>query len=148
MPVWLRFLAFCLNFYFFFSIACIGFWDIGILLLDLIGSIQFDSLRFDPIQFSSILFCVRVSDVVGRGRERNLQQSKEREAVPALWFSYLRKGVFTEGKRFGNCFVLERGDVCYIDSVVSMDVCVQARIFLPESGLNVRMIFPGMRLYA
>lgn len=52
------------------------------------------------------------------GRERNLQQSKEREAVPALWFSYLRKGVFTEGKRFGNCFVLERGDVCYIDSVV------------------------------
>lgn len=71
MPVWLRFLAFCLNFY--FSVACIGFWDIGILLLDLIGSIQFDLLRFTSLQFSSILFCVRVSDVVGRGRERNLQ---------------------------------------------------------------------------
>lgn len=60
--VWLRFLASCLNFYFFFSVAYIGFRDLGILLLDLIGYIQ----------FGSILFCVLASYVVGRDRERNL----------------------------------------------------------------------------
>lgn len=48
--------------FFFFSVAYIGFRDLGILLLDLIGYIQ----------FGSILFCVLASYVVGRDRERNL----------------------------------------------------------------------------
>lgn len=48
--------------FFFFSVAYIGFKDLGILLLDLIGYIQ----------FGSILFCVLASYVVGRDRERNL----------------------------------------------------------------------------